>query len=361
MVATASLPPFAKNAKDGAPAFRYGKEKTDRGEGWATRQVMSMSKMPWISRSALLLLLVVRPAMSGSSRGEIHGVAVSPDGKTIAVAYMKGNTGFIYKISIETGIASRLTDAKSGKESSPAFSADGKLFAYSYVSDHTDQRIIVMDVDGSNPHSLPGSGTANLYPTFSPRGNTVYFGRSQPPPAGHLWDIFSIGIDASDVKQVTHEGFVQISQLSISPDGKRLLVATLGLDTPQRMEIYLLNHPEKPSQVLSPTVPREATPGPIFAYPNFMPDGRSILFLAASNRIVNYDYDVYRLDLDSGAIERLTKGIGYASDLKVLADGKTALLLKWRSDWQGTAGKSEFYLLDLQTHKLTRFSVKGLH
>jgi Tol biopolymer transport system component len=298
--------------------------------------------------------------------GEIDGIAISPDGKTMAVAYMKGNTAFIYKIDMETGIASRLTDATTGEESSPAFSADGKLFAYSYVSDHTNPRIIEMNADGSNPRYLPGSGTANLYPTFSPDGQTVYFGRSvgfrpsQPPPAVHQWDIFSVGADGSDVRQVTHEGFVHISQPCVSSDGKKLLVATLGLDTPERMEIYLLDHPEKPSQVLSPIVPHQA-PGPIFAYPNFMPDGRSILFLAASNRIVSYDYDVYRLGLASGAIERLTKGIGYASDLKVFADGKTAVVLKWRSDWQGTAVKSEFYLLDLQSHKLTPFKVTGMN
>lgn len=195
---------------------------------------------------------------------------------------------------------------------------------------------------------------------FSPDEKTVYFARSQPYPADHLWDIFSIGVEGGDVKQLTHEGFVQISQPSISSDGKKLLVATLGLYTPQRMEIYQLNHPEERSQVLSPTIPREATPSPIFAYPNFTPDGSSILFLAASNRLVNYDYDVYRLHLASGAIERLTKGMGYASDLRVFADGKTAVLLKWRSDWQGTAVKSEFYLLDLQTQKLRPLKVTGL-
>jgi Tol biopolymer transport system component len=321
----------------------------------------STIRKPWASVSVLLFLLVVSPVIFASSRGEIHGIAVSPDGKTMAVAYVQGNSSFIYKISMGTGIASRLTDATNGKESSPAFSPDGKLLAYSYVSDQTSQRIIVMSVDGSNPHSLTASGTANLYPTFSPDGNTVYFARSQPHPADHLWDIFSVGVDGGDVRQLTHEGFVQISQPCISSDGKELLVATLGLYTPQRMEIYLLDHPEKPSQALSPTVPRQATPSPIFAYPDFMPDGRSILFLAASNRLVNYDYDVYRLNLDGGAIERLTKGIGYASDFRIFADGKTAVLLKWRSDWQGTATKSEFYLLDLQTHKLTRFKVKGLN
>jgi len=125
--------------------------------------------------SLLLLPIYLPSAYAGNPRGEIHGIAVSPDAKTMAVAYMKGNSGFIYKIDMETGIASRLTEAKTGKESCPAFSADGKLFAYSYVSDRTNQRVIVMDVDGSNSRSLPGSGTANLYPTFSPDGKWVAY------------------------------------------------------------------------------------------------------------------------------------------------------------------------------------------
>jgi len=72
----------------------------------------------FVVRGGFVLLLIVVPATCAANpRGEVHGIAVSPDGKTMAVAYMKGNTGFIYKIDMETGIASRLTNAKTGKES----------------------------------------------------------------------------------------------------------------------------------------------------------------------------------------------------------------------------------------------------
>jgi Tol biopolymer transport system component len=65
-----------------------------------------------------------------------------------------------------------------------------------------------------------------------------------------------------------------------------------------------------------------------------MPDGKSILFMAASDGKHGYDYDVYRLDLGTGTLERLTNGNGYATDLKVSADGNTAVFLKWHSDWR---------------------------
>jgi Tol biopolymer transport system component len=290
----------------------------------------------------------------------MRGVAVSPDGKIIAVTCARGRARFIYKIDIDTGIATRLTDVRTGKESSPAFSADGKLFAYSYVPDGQHQRIIVMNVDGSNPHSLPSSDTANLYSTFAPDSEKIYFGRSQPFPADHLWDIFSVRVDGSNLTQLTREGFYQISEPSPSPDGRSMVIATQGLDTTQQIVVYSLEHPEKPSQVLHPRVPNEASPGPIFGYPNYMPDGKHILFLAASNRRLGYSYDVYRLDLEAGGLEQLTKGNGFASDLKIFADGKTALFLRWHSDWHGTPVRSELYLLDLQTHKLTPFKITGL-
>ena len=85
--------------------------------------------------------------------------------------------------------------------------------------------------------------------------------------------------------------------------------------------------------------------------------------MAASNGKLpwnGFDYDVYRVDIETGALERLTKGNCYASDLKVSADGKTAAFLKWRSDWRETPVRSELYLLDVQSHKLTSLRVSGL-
>jgi len=91
-----------------------------------------------------------------------------------------------------------------------------------------------------------------------------------------------------------------------------------------------------------------------------MPDGKSILFMAGSDGKHGYDYDVYRVNLATGSLDRLTTGSGYATDLKVSADGKTAVFLKRQSDWHGTPVKSEVYLLDVQTHKLTVLKVTGL-
>ena len=91
-----------------------------------------------------------------------------------------------------------------------------------------------------------------------------------------------------------------------------------------------------------------------------MPDGKRVLFMAASDGKHGYDYDVYSVDLATGSLDRLTNGNGYATDLKVSADGNTAVFLKWQSDRHGTPAKSEVYLLDVQSHKVTPLKITGL-
>jgi Tol biopolymer transport system component len=300
-------------------------------------------------------------ALSANSYGQIREVAVSPNGAAIAVTYEKGDARFIYKIFMDSRNAVRLTAATTGKESSPAFSADSGLMAYSYVPEKQHQRIIVMNLDGSSPHSVAESGTANVLATFALDGKRVYFARSQPPPLSHAWDIFSVDTDGSNLQRLTHGMFYQVSQPSLSPDGKSMAVITTGADAHRQIAIYSLEHPDQPRQSLQPHVPKEASTDPIINYPNYMPDGKSILVMAATDGKRGLDYDVYRVDLTTGDIERLTNGNGIASDLKVFADGKTAVFLKWHKNWRGTPDSSKLYLLDVQTHKLTPLQVTGLN
>jgi Tol biopolymer transport system component len=75
----------------------------------------------------------------------------------------------------------------------------------------------------------------------------------------------------------------------------------------------------------------------------WLPDGRSIIFSAASQPPDgNFDYNVYRLDIPSGAIEQLTYLTGLLDGLSVSTDGKKAVLLH----------QDVYSILDLGTHQL---------
>ena len=64
------------------------------------------------------------------------------------------NTSFIYEIDVDSGNATRLTDANAGRESSPAFSPDGKRISYSYSPGKGQPSSVVIE----NVFGIPGLG-----------------------------------------------------------------------------------------------------------------------------------------------------------------------------------------------------------
>src|SRR5713226_400613 len=153
----------------------------------------------FLRRIYLLLFLLTRLSYGSTPSGKIESVAVSPDGKLVAVEFRTGNNSFIYKISVDTGVAVRLTNAKSGEESSPSFSPDGKRIAFSYEpGDHGRSRIVIVNVDGSDMHQWSPAGVSDFSPVFSPDGKTIifsrsgYYGSSSPiaQPHPHAWDYY---------------------------------------------------------------------------------------------------------------------------------------------------------------------------
>jgi len=321
----------------------------------------------------IFLFLLLPMAWSETASGQMRSVSLSPDGKMVAVEFKKGSTAFIYKVSVDTGNATRLTTAKAGYETMPSFSADGKRIAFTYWPEGGSHAgIVLVNIDGSGIERWSPTDVTAFSPVLSADNKTIVFGRSGyygnyspiAQPHLHEWRFYASDLDGSNVRQLTNESFYNAGPASVSPDGKSMAVMTEGLDAGQQIAIYSLASPGPPIRSLKPHVPKEADhKNPIVDFPNYMPDGRSLLFMAASNGKglwSGYDYDVYRVDIETGAVERLTKGNGYASDLKVSADGKTAAFLKWRSDWHGTPVRSDLYLLDVQSHKLTPLSVSGL-
>jgi len=301
----------------------------------------------------------------------MESIAISPDGKLVAVTYKTNHTSFIYKIAIETGSATRLTSAKTGAESGPSFSPDGKLIACSYSPGAGEHfRIVIRNIDGSDSRTWLSSGGNDFSPVFSPDNRTLlfrrsgYFGSYSPiaQPHFHAWNFFAADLDGTNPRQLTDESFYSASPLSISPDGKSMVVVTEDTDSPEKIAFYSLEHPGQPTLSLRPSIPGGLKGDEIYDFPNYLPDGKGILFMAASNgKWGKFDYDVYRLNIETGTLERLTTGNGYATDLRVSADAKTAVFLKWRSDWHATPVQSQLYLLDLESHKLTPLKVSGLN
>lgn len=313
-----------------------------------------------------LVLLLTGTLYADSPRWQITSLAVSPDGTLLALTAAKGDTSFLYMVPVDTGIATRLTDAKDGEENSPSFSQDGKRLAYSYEpSDHRRSRIVIVNVDGSDKHEWSPSSATDLSPVLSPDNATIVFSRAEfygsyspvAQPHPHGWSFFAANLDGTNIRKLTTERFYMVSRPAVSPDGKNMVVVTEGLETEPQIAIYSITSPGPPVHTFRPHVPKEISrKHPIFAYPNYLPDG-TILFMAANEYV---DYDVYRLNPDTGGIEKLTNANSYSTELKVSADGKTAAFLRWHRNLRGVKAP-EPYLLDVQSHKLTPLNISGLN
>ncbi|HET9401256.1 MAG TPA: hypothetical protein VFO34_09915 [Candidatus Acidoferrales bacterium] len=320
--------------------------------------------------TGLLPLLLACILSASKSSGEISSLAISPDAKLIAVEFEKGGRSFIYRISVDTGVAARLTAAKDGVESSPDFSPDGKRIAYTYwPADHKRSRIVIVNVDGSDMRRWSPSTSSDFSPVFSPDNQTIIFSRSEfygryspiAQPHSHEWDFYAAKLDGTDPRRITSQSFYMVSPVSVSPDGKTIAAATVGLESDSQIAVYSIDCPGKAKLTFQPHVPKEADhKNPILAYPNYTPDGASILFMAASNGRHGYDYDVYQLNLATSSVEKLTNENGYATDLKVSAGGRTAVFLKWHKSWLGDLTSNEIQLLDLRNRTLTPLKITGL-
>jgi Tol biopolymer transport system component len=314
------------------------------------------------ARSLLVISLAVVFCGCAPSK-MMRGDSISPDGKLVAVEFGNDETSFIYTVAVDTGNASRLTDAKDGSEECPSFSPDGKRIAFTYFpASKEPSRVVIEHVDGSGRDTWKPSSPSVSCPVFAPDNQTIvfgtagYFGSYSPiaQPHAHEWNYFASNLDGTNLRQITHENFYSGSAASASPDSSSIVIAT---DDPPKISAYSISG--KLVLAMQPHVPNEPD-RPIFDDPSYMPDGKSVLFLAASNGKRRFDYDVYRVDLEGRAIERLTTGNGYATDLRVSADGKTAVFLKWRLGWRGQSEGNEIYLLDVESHRLRLLKVNGL-
>jgi Tol biopolymer transport system component len=305
-----------------------------------------------------------------AQKGAIGDFAFSPDGQFIVLSRSNGSSSFLYRVALDTGKATRLTQTERGFEGSPSFSPDGKRIAFAYRPNRSSRsRIYIAALDGSGSHPLfsSDSDADDFSPVFTTNGDRVYFARSAffgnyspiARPGQHEWDIYSVDADGRNLRQITNEHFYQISAPSLSTDGKKMLFST-DTEDGSRLAIYTFDNPSKPQTLLQPHVPNEPR-SPIFGSALFTPDGQNVLFLAASEgrRGAACDYDVYRMSLRGGSIAKLTSGNGYATGLCVSPDGRKAIFMKWTFDERRMPIANQLHMLNLETRETSPLPISG--
>jgi len=316
-------------------------------------------------RILFFLALITCASVASASDDECMGFTFFSDGGYVAAVYSHAGSEFIYKVSITTGIATRLTRAERGFEGLPSFSADGTRMAYSYSPDgKVHSYVVIANIDGSEPHPWPISNTSDLRPVFLADNKHIlfaragYYGHYSPVarPALHEWSLYVADLDGANIRPITGEVFYDVGRVSVSPDGQKMLFVTKG-EISEVIEVHSL--PPMSDSVVSIRPPVEVDHKErIIAAAMYTPDAKSILFSAATTHLAHYDYDIYLMDLQTQRVDRLTRNIGYAYGLQLSTDGKTAIFMRDSSHW--FRNKTEIFLLDVATHKLTPFTITGI-
>jgi hypothetical protein len=160
----------------------------------------------------------------------------------------------------------------------------------------------------------------------------------------HKFDLFLADSANGDAVALTHKQFYEISHVSVSADGTQVLLTVVTYPEGDHLLIATLRSPETFTENLQPAVPGGPTL-PVMYNAEWLPDGRSVLFMGASETSIGsmFDYNIYRLVIGTNMIERLTQLTGLLDGFSVSMDGKKAVLLR------GGA----YSILDLNTRQLT--------
>ena len=153
----------------------------------------------------------------------------SPDGKWIACE--GGPLAFnldVYKVNVETGEATNLTNARMNHDADPTWSPDGKKLAFKSRRKKLDGKfqhdIYVMDADGKNEIRLTNHPAQDGSPRWSPDGKTIVFeSYDRSEPAGT--NLYLMDPDGSNIRQLTFGPHWEVGP-SWSPDGKWILYSS---------------------------------------------------------------------------------------------------------------------------------------
>ena len=183
----------------------------------------------------------------------------------------------------------RLTD-RIGNVVSPSFSPDGQTILFANRAAEGPTSLWTVENTGENSKLLYAGPNTIVATDWSPDGNTIAFAMAVDRPDSY--EIFLMGADGSNVRQLTY-GLLGIGgSLDWSPDGKYLLIYA----GPQGdKDIFRIDVEAKTAAQL--------TDGGNNAASSFSPDGQWIAFNSLRN---NDQADIFIMRTDGSSMRQVT-------------------------------------------------------
>lgn len=153
------------------------------------------------------------------SEGTSMSVAVSPDGRTLAIDLQ----GSIWTLPVSGGAAKRITDVY-GDTRQPAWSPDGKTIAYFAYRDG-GYSLWAMAPDGSDQRQLTLGPFDDREPAWSHDGTRIAFSSDRGDPLGSDYNIWTYELRTGELRQITKDPAEDFMP-SWSPDDAEIAFAS---------------------------------------------------------------------------------------------------------------------------------------
>ncbi len=239
------------------------------------------------------------------------GVAWSPDGKSLSFTIMemknapaRSMKAAVYVMKADGTQMKKITgDAINGF--GPSWSKDGRRIFFGAMNPETKQReIYSINTDGSGLTQLTKSGK-NSAPVVSPDGKKIVFNTET---VERKPQISVMNIDGSGLKALTNDTTLAFYSPVWSPDGKKIVYYTEKGDN--KDQIWTMNADGTNQKLLTNNV------GHNF-YPSWSADGKRIIFCSDRD---GEQQVIYAMDADGSNVKRLLKTNSFYA--KYSPDGK---------------------------------------
>jgi hypothetical protein len=250
-----------------------------------------------------------RIAVGRRTTGEMMlAPAASPDGRLVAFLWARDFSIDLYLADARTGtVLRRLAsgaaqsrfDALSYMGSAGTWSPDGVQFATVVFADGGQELAIIDVASGRIQRRIRVADVNGIAsPAWSPDGRSIAFSGA----TGGRRDLYLLDVATGRARRLTDDAFAEL-QPAWSPDGGTIAFST------DRDDIARFERLEHASMriglfdVATGAVRTLSLVGGAATDPQFSPDGRSLYFLAAPDGF----RDLYRVDLETGAVFRVTR------------------------------------------------------
>ena len=253
-----------------------------------------------------------------TNTGKVQNAAISPDGRFLLTVQSDNGSESLWLRNIPTGSDTQVLPASGHSFASLVFSPDGNSFYFRETAGGSGAfNLFRAPLLGGSPALLAKDVDGG--PVFSPDGKRIVYARYNDPEL-NKWRLLEADTDGGNEKVLYVEPAPggPVAELSWSPDGKRVAISTLTLNSKSLSQIRFFDFA---SGSVEPFV---APADKIILGNAWTPDGRGI-FVAYVPRgeHLSVQTQIGLFSYPDGAFRPITNDLTDHSSLSLSADGHT--------------------------------------